>query len=124
MSPKPVNAQPDNSAGRLDLSPAQRGIWYAQQLAPENPMYQIGQFVEIEGPLDVTVLADAVAGAVAGTDALNMAFGEDHAGPFQVPRPNPAGLEVTDLSGAKDPEAEAQGADGLGSGPRPRRCHG
>lgn len=108
MSPKPLNAQPDNSAGRLDLSPAQRGIWYAQQLAPENPMYQIGQFVEIEGPLDVPALADAVARAVAGTDALNMAFGEDHAGPFQLPRPNPAGLEVTDLSGAKDPEAEAR----------------
>ena len=71
-------------------------------------MYQIGQFVEIEGPLDVPVLADAVARAVAGTDALNMAFGEDHAGPFQLPRPNPAGLDVTDLSGAKDPEAEAR----------------
>jgi amino acid adenylation domain-containing protein len=108
MSPKPLNAQPDNSAGRLDLSPAQRGIWYAQQLAPENPMYQIGQFVEIEGPLDVPALADAVARAVAGTDALNMAFGEDHAGPFQVPRPNRAGVEVTDLSGGKDPEAEAR----------------
>ena len=108
MPPKPLNAQPDNSAGRLDLSPAQRGIWYAQQLAPENPMYQIGQFVEIEGPLDVPALADAVARAVAGTDALNMAFGEDHAGPFQFPRPNPAGLEVTDLSGAKDSEAEAR----------------
>ncbi|HSO17593.1 MAG TPA: amino acid adenylation domain-containing protein [Arthrobacter sp.] len=108
MSPNPVNAQPDYAGDRLDLSPAQRGIWYAQQLAPENPMYQIGQFVEIEGPLDVPVLANAVARAVAGTDALNMAFGEDHAGPFQLPRPNPAGLEVTDLSGAKDPEAEAR----------------
>ena len=108
MSPNPLNAQPDYSGGRLDLSPAQRGIWYAQQLAPENPMYQIGQFVEIEGPLDVPVLADAVARAVAGTDALNVAFGEDHAGPFQLPRPNPAGLDVTDLSGAKDPEAEAR----------------
>ena len=92
MSPNPLNAQPDNSGtARLDLSPAQRGIWYAQQLAPENPMYQIGQFVEIEGPLEVSVLADAVARAVAGTDALNMVFGEDHAGPFQMPRPNPAG---------------------------------
>ncbi|MGP4031718.1 amino acid adenylation domain-containing protein [Pseudarthrobacter sp. 1C304] len=107
MSPK-LNALPDNSDGRLDLSPAQRGIWYAQQLAPENPMYQIGQFVEIEGPLEVPALADAVARAVAETDALNMAFGEDHAGPFQRPRPNAADLVVTDLSGAHDPEAEAR----------------
>ena len=108
MSPNPLNAQPDNSGGRLELSPAQRGIWYAQQLAPENPMYQIGQFVEIAGPLDVPVLADAVARAVAGTDALNVVFREDHAGPFQLPKPNPAGMEVTDLSGARDPEAEAR----------------
>ncbi|MCB5292073.1 non-ribosomal peptide synthetase [Arthrobacter sp. SO3] len=108
MSPNPLNAQPDNSEGRLDLSPAQRGIWYAQQLAPENPMYQIGQFVEIEGPLEVPVLADAVARAVAGTDALNVVFGEDHSGPFQLPRPNPAGLDFTDLSGTQDPEAEAR----------------
>ncbi|WCI08357.1 condensation domain-containing protein [Arthrobacter sp. OVS8] len=71
-------------------------------------MYQIGQFVEIQGPLDVPVLADAVARAVAGTDALNMVFGEDHAGPFQLPKPNPATMEVTDLSGARDPEAEAR----------------
>ena len=42
MSPNPLNAQPDNSGGRLDLTPAQRGIWYAQKLAPENPMFQIG----------------------------------------------------------------------------------
>ncbi|MDJ0352672.1 non-ribosomal peptide synthetase [Pseudarthrobacter sp. PH31-O2] len=108
MSPNPLNAQPNTSGGRLDLSPAQRGIWYAQRLAPENPMYQIGQFVEIEGTLEVPVLAEALARAVAETDALNVAFGEDHAGPFQLPRSNPAGLDVTDLSGANDPEAQAR----------------
>ena len=57
MSPNSLSALSDDSAGRLDLTPAQRGIWYAQQLAPENPMYQIGQFVEILGPLDAGVLA-------------------------------------------------------------------
>ncbi|MHA7223649.1 amino acid adenylation domain-containing protein [Arthrobacter sp. RHLT1-20] len=108
MSPNPLNAQSNNSADRLELTPAQRGIWYAQKLAPENPMYQIGQFVEISGPLDMSVLAEAVAQAVAGTDALNMAFGEDQTGPFQRHRPNPAGLEVTDLSAVRDPDAEAR----------------
>ena len=108
MSPNSLSALSDNTAGRLDLTPAQRGIWYAQQLSPENPMYQIGQFVEILGPLDAGALADAVVQAVAGTDALNRAFGEDHAGPFQAARPNPARLDVTDLTGATDPETEAR----------------
>ena len=108
MSSNSLSALSDSTADRLDLTPAQRGIWYAQQLAPENPMYQIGQFVEILGPLDTGVLADAVAQAVAATDALNRAFGEDHTGPFQSEQPNPARLEVTDLSGVTDPEAEAR----------------
>ncbi|MET4093900.1 amino acid adenylation domain-containing protein [Arthrobacter sp. UYCu712] len=98
MSPKSLNARPDDSAGRLELTTAQRGIWYAQKLAPENPRYQIGQFVEIAGPMDAGVLAAAVEQAVAGTDALNMAFGEDHSGPFQVPQARPALLVLTDLS--------------------------
>ncbi len=108
MSPISLSALSDDSAGRLDLTPAQRGIWYAQQLAPKNPMYQIGQFVEILGPMDEAVLAAAVAQAVAGTDALNQVFGEDQAGPFQAPQRNRARLDVTDLSRTADPEAEAR----------------
>ncbi len=102
MSPNPLDARPDDSAGRLQLTTAQRGIWYAQKLAPENPRYQIGQFVEIAGPVDAGVLAEAVEQAVAGTDALNMAFGEDHSGPFQVPQARPARLVLTDLSSVAD----------------------
>lgn len=99
-------AVPD--ATRLDLTPAQRGIWYAQKLAPENPMFQIGQFIEITGPLDEAVLASALERAVAGTDALNLGFAEDTDGPFQYPRPGAATMEVTDLAAAPDPEAQAR----------------
>ena len=59
MNPNSLNAQCSSAAERLDLTAAQRGIWYAQKLAPQNPMYQIGQFVEIDGELDVAVLAEA-----------------------------------------------------------------
>ena len=80
-------------------------------------MYQIGQFVEIEGPLDVDVLATAVARAVSETDALNMAFGEDSSGPFQYPHPNGSGMVVTDLSGTDDGGSRGGGtpADGAGN---------
>lgn len=102
MNPNSLNARSSAAEGRLDLTAAQRGIWYAQKLAPQNPMYQIGQFVEIDGPLEADVLARAVACAVSETDALNVAFGEDSSGPFQYPRSNRSGLVVTDLSGTND----------------------
>ncbi|RAX47177.1 non-ribosomal peptide synthetase [Arthrobacter sp. AQ5-06] len=108
MSPNSLNSPAHDAAARLELTPAQRGIWYAQQLAPENPMFQIGQFIEIVGPLDVAVLADALHQAVSETDALNMAFAEDDGGPFQYPQRKAAALEATDLGKAKDPEAEAR----------------
>lgn len=107
MSHDALNS-PARPALRLDLTQAQRGIWYAQKLAPENPMFQIGQFVEITGPLDHNVLAAALKQGVAGTEALTMAFSEDKDGPFQYPRPRPAVLDVTDLAGAADPEAQAR----------------
>ncbi len=71
-------------------------------------MFQIGQFIEITGPLDEAVLASALERAVAGTDALNLGFAEDTDGPFQYPRPGAATMEVTDLAAAQDPEAQAR----------------
>ncbi|WP_045730440.1 non-ribosomal peptide synthetase [Pseudarthrobacter chlorophenolicus] len=108
MSHDALNSPARPASPRLDLTQAQRGIWYAQKLAPENPMFQIGQFVEITGPLDHDVLAAALKQGVAGTEALTMAFSEDKDGPFQYPRPRPAILDVTDLAGAADPEAQAR----------------
>ena len=108
MSPNSLNAPAHDVAERLELTPAQRGIWYAQQLAPENPMFQIGQFIEIHGPLDERVLAEALHQAISETDALNMAFAEDDGGPFQYRQCKAASLDVTDLRKAKNPEAEAR----------------
>ncbi|WP_314213194.1 non-ribosomal peptide synthetase [Pseudarthrobacter equi] len=108
MSHDALNSPARPASPRLDLTQAQRGIWYAQKLAPENPMFQIGQFVEITGPLDHNVLAAALKQGVAGTEALTMAFSEDKDGPFQYPLPRPAILDVTDLAGGADPEAQAR----------------
>ena len=108
MNPNSLNAPCSSAAERLDLTAAQRGIWYAQKLAPQNPMYQIGQFVEIDGELDVAVLAEAGSLAVRATAALNMAFGEDASGPFQYPQAHRSGMVVTDLNGAGNPDAAAR----------------
>ncbi|MGP5071010.1 amino acid adenylation domain-containing protein [Arthrobacter rhombi] len=79
------------------LTPAQRGIWYAQTLDPANPLFQLAQYAQIDGTLDVDVLGAAVDQVVAGTDALNMRFVDHGDGPVQVPSTNRARLQVTDL---------------------------
>ncbi|ASN39483.1 non-ribosomal peptide synthetase [Arthrobacter sp. 7749] len=86
-----------HTGSRRDLTAAQRGIWYAQELDPENPMYQIAQYVEIHGELDSDVLAEAAQAAVAQTDALNVRFAEDDDGPHQILHPSRVQLHLTDL---------------------------
>jgi amino acid adenylation domain-containing protein len=86
-----------HTGSRRDLTAAQRGIWYAQDLDPENPLYQIAQFVDIHGELDAGVLGKAVEGAIAQTDALNVRFSEDDNGPHQILDPSRVQLHVTDL---------------------------
>ncbi|WP_159391568.1 MULTISPECIES: AMP-binding protein [Streptomyces] len=43
----------------LPLTAAQAGIWFGQQLDPDSPAYNIGVYIDIEGPLDVSLLAEA-----------------------------------------------------------------
>ncbi|PYI65156.1 non-ribosomal peptide synthetase [Arthrobacter livingstonensis] len=86
-----------HTGARRDLTMAQRGIWYAQNLEPENPMYQIAQFVDIHGDLDAGLMCLAVRTAIAETDALNVRFAEDDHGPHQLISPSRVQLHVTDL---------------------------
>ncbi len=63
--------------GRATLGAAQRGIWYAQRLDPGNPLHSGAAYLDIRGPLDTGVLAEAVRRAVADTDALHLVVTED-----------------------------------------------
>ena len=94
---------------RIDLTSAQRGIWYAQKIEPDNPTFQIGLYVDIRGPLDVDRMRKAVATTVAEADSLNVVFGEDEKGPFQQLGPARSHLLVRDLrtESSEDPEASA-----------------
>ncbi|MFH5211842.1 amino acid adenylation domain-containing protein [Antrihabitans sp. NCIMB 15449] len=57
-SPSPAEAVPGVPPGAFPLSAAQRGIWFAQQLAGSAPI-SIAQYVEIRGHLDVDALGRA-----------------------------------------------------------------
>ncbi|WP_328489126.1 non-ribosomal peptide synthetase [Streptomyces zaomyceticus] len=113
---------------RRPTTAAQLGIWVAQQLQPDSPLYNCGGYYEIDGPVDVDVLARAVHRGVEETEALRSYFAEGHGtgtgadtdhgtgadgdgeGPelWQVVTPaEDRPLSVVDLRGTADPEAEA-----------------
>ena len=102
----------------IELTAAQRGIWYAQQLDPENPSYQIGQYLDLRGPIDERLLRIALTKTVADLDAMSLRIRDDGAGPFGViDRPSPTAnlLETVDLRDRGEGEARAAALDRMDS---------
>ncbi|SDZ41128.1 nonribosomal peptide synthetase DhbF [Evansella caseinilytica] len=75
---------PDCLAVRLPLSAAQLGIWFAQQLDPENPIYNTGEYVDIAGAVDPELFARALRSVLLKAEALHARFGTDENGPWQL----------------------------------------
>ncbi|WP_193096104.1 non-ribosomal peptide synthetase [Brevibacterium sp. FME17] len=94
-------------ASRIELTSAQRGIWYAQKIEPDNPTFQIGLYVDIRGPLDVNVMRRAVRTTVSEADSLNVVFREDEQGAYQQHGPARSHLHVHDLRGDPDGDPAA-----------------
>ncbi|MFF8831197.1 amino acid adenylation domain-containing protein [Streptomyces sp. NPDC015131] len=96
---------------RLPLTGAQTGVWYGQRLAPDSPVYNVGQYVEIDGATDPALLEAAVRRTVDECEALTVRFEEDDNGdPWQIPATGPLTgpvLEIHDHTGAPDPRAAA-----------------
>ncbi|WP_338020557.1 non-ribosomal peptide synthase/polyketide synthase [Amycolatopsis sp. CB00013] len=99
-----VEANPMNRG--FPLTPAQQGIWLAQQLDPADPVYTIGWVVELRGDIDLTRLGDAVRRAVAEAECLHVTVGLDGDTPVQRPVA-PGEVAVLDFSGEPDPERAA-----------------
>lgn len=94
---------------RWSLSGAQLGIWYAQQLDPDNPIFNTAECIEIRGPVDPVLFEKALRQVVGEADALFARFGEDADGPWQSIDPSPDWpLHVMDVSGKEEPHLAAQ----------------
>ncbi|MFF8960223.1 amino acid adenylation domain-containing protein, partial [Streptomyces sp. NPDC014894] len=104
----------ERASQRLPLTGAQTGVWYGQRLDPASPVYNVGQYVEVDGPLDLELFARALRRAVAEADALTVRFEEDENGePVQLtggPLGDGPALSVTDHGAAPDPRACALAA--------------
>ncbi|WP_278342538.1 condensation domain-containing protein, partial [Parageobacillus thermoglucosidasius] len=93
---------------RLPLSGAQAGIWFAQQLDPENPIYNTGEYIEINGPVDPALFEKTLRHVLVEAESLHARFGEDENGPWQTIDPSPDfPFYFMDVSTAENPQEEA-----------------
>lgn len=94
---------------RSDLMAGQLGIWHAQQLAPDDPRYNIGEYFEFRGPLDLTAFEEALRRTLREVDAFHLRFGGDGANVWQVVGDRDDWtLHRVDVSAEADPRAAAE----------------
>lgn len=91
------------------LTGAQSGIWYGQQMDPENPIYNTGEYIEITAPLDFVCFEKALRQAVEESESLHVRFGEDIDGPWQmIGTKREFQLHFIDVSAESDPRGVAE----------------
>ncbi|GAA4534965.1 amino acid adenylation domain-containing protein [Amycolatopsis samaneae] len=93
----------------LPLTSSQLGVWYSQQLAPESPVHNIGEYLEIRGDVDVDLLVVALRRALAEAETYRLRFRLENGTPRQYLDASMAHrIHVADLSAAPDPRAAAE----------------
>ncbi|MFI2475733.1 amino acid adenylation domain-containing protein [Nocardia xishanensis] len=93
--------------GEFPLSPAQLGMWYAQQLDPSVPLNE-AQYIEMRGPLDIDTLVEVARRAAHEFESALLRFGERDSRPYQVVDHSlETALASLDFSDSADPDAEA-----------------
>ena len=96
---------------RLPLTGAQAGIWLAQQLAPDSPVYNTADAVELSGPVDAEALAAHIRAVLDDAEALHVRVVDGPDGPQQLltARGDRSWeIPVLDLRGERDPQGAAQ----------------
>ncbi|MFB8029756.1 MULTISPECIES: amino acid adenylation domain-containing protein [unclassified Streptomyces] len=93
----------------LPLTAAQSGMWFAQSLDPSSPAQNTAECLEIDGPLDPEVFAEALRHVTAEADALRVTVEDSPDGPRQrVGAPVELPLTTHDLRDASDPGRQAE----------------
>ena len=90
------------------LSEAQLGIWFAQMLNTNKALYNIGEALEILGPLNAALFETALRRVVAASDSLHLQFVETEEGLRQFCAPKlDWPLPIVDLTSERHPAAAA-----------------
>lgn len=80
------------------LTEAQEGLWFAQSIDPQNPIFNTAQFLRIYGPLNIEAFREAVNSAMAEAEGLNVRISERDGVPYQnlLPADAAVQLEIVD----------------------------
>src|SRR5882757_2798936 len=91
-----------------ELTAAQRAIWNAQQLGPTDPIYTIGEYLDIQGDLDVDLFVAALRQMLREADALQTCFRGigTEVRQYSVP-PHMLPVHVLDFSSSDSPTVAA-----------------
>jgi amino acid adenylation domain-containing protein len=93
--------QSGRAENAFPLSVFQEGMWFLEQLQPNNPAYVVPAALRIAGPLDTRILLQAVNEIVARHEALRTTFELRGGKPMQVVHARmPADLPEVDLQAA------------------------
>ncbi|MEV0298179.1 amino acid adenylation domain-containing protein [Nocardia sp. NPDC050710] len=103
----PALGTASGAAEEFPLSPAQLGMWYAQLLDPDVPLYE-ASYLEMRGRLDIELLKAASYRAAREIGSSMLRLVDNGSGPRQVIDPTiEHEIRYLDLSGSDDPNAEA-----------------
>ncbi|GGJ08653.1 hypothetical protein GCM10010121_018760 [Streptomyces brasiliensis] len=92
-----------------ELTSAQLGIWYAQQIAPDDAPYNIAECLEVDGDVDPDVFVRAVRQVLADVDAYRLRFRTVGGQPrCYVDVSADVPVTVVDVSAEPDPRAAAE----------------
>ncbi len=95
---------PAEAIDTLPLTAGQLGLWYAQQLGPTNPVFNIAEYLDIRGDLDADIFVSAATLAVAENDSLHLRFQNTPHGPVQlIDRSHAPAIQLLNFSDAPDP---------------------
>ncbi|MFV0679326.1 amino acid adenylation domain-containing protein [Ottowia sp.] len=96
---------------RWPLTEAQQGLWYAQRLDPDNPSFNCGHALWINGEIDVDAFAIAATQVAQECESLALVMRDTPEGPEQwLDTHRSPALERVDLSHQPNPEAAARQA--------------
>lgn len=98
------------STSVFPLTRAQAGVWFAQQLDPDNPIFNTAECIELRGDVSIPALVGAVRDAVGEAEVLTAAV-EVAADGSAYLRPGAHSFDavpVHDLRDHDDPEAAAR----------------
>jgi amino acid adenylation domain-containing protein len=95
--------------GNLPLSFAQQRLWFASQVEPENPVYNVPAAIRLSGPLNVDALERSFQEIIRRHEVLRTTF--TFAGDWPAPVISPTAgvpLSIEDLRGLGEADREAE----------------